>query len=109
MEYIPPVIQKEIISPLNEPYFGIITVNEKPKYSVSVAGHKEYLQPSEEAQMKLSTRFRLNGIYHEVRGTVRGFIGKIGSNRILGAKGNLERISGKLQYRVGKFQGAIGL
>jgi len=59
--------------------------------------------------MKTSTRYRLTGIFHEVRGTVRGIIGKISSNRILGVRGNLERITGKLQYRVGKVQGAMGL
>jgi uncharacterized protein YjbJ (UPF0337 family) len=60
-------------------------------------------------QMKISTRYRLIGIFHEARGTVRGVIGKISANRILGAKGNLERLRGKLQYRVGRVQGAIGL
>ena len=60
-------------------------------------------------KMKISTRYRLTGIFHEIRGTVRGIIGKISSNRILGAKGNLERITGKLQYRVGRVQGVIGL
>jgi uncharacterized protein YjbJ (UPF0337 family) len=59
--------------------------------------------------MKISTRYRLIGIFHEARGTVRGVIGKISANRILGAKGNLERLRGKLQYRVGRVQGAIGL
>jgi len=59
--------------------------------------------------MKISTRYRLSGIFHEARGTVKGIVGKISSNRILGAKGNLERIRGKLQYRLGRVQGAIGL
>ena len=59
--------------------------------------------------MKLSTRYRLNGFFHQLRGTVRGLIGRISSNRTLGTKGRLERIAGKLQGRVGKFQGAIGL
>jgi uncharacterized protein YjbJ (UPF0337 family) len=59
--------------------------------------------------MKLSTRYRLNGFFHEVRGTVRGFVGRISSNRTLGAKGNLERIAGKLQGGLGRVQGVIGL
>jgi uncharacterized protein YjbJ (UPF0337 family) len=59
--------------------------------------------------MKISTRYRWSGIFHEARGTVRGIAGKISSNRILGAKGNLERIRGKLQYRLGRVQGVIGL
>jgi len=59
--------------------------------------------------MKLSTRYRLNGIFREVRGTVRGLIGKISSNRTMGAKGRLERIAGKLQGRLGRVQRGIGL
>jgi len=41
--------------------------------------------------MKLSTRYRLNGIFHIVRGTVRGFVGRIGAKRTLAVKGTLER------------------
>jgi uncharacterized protein YjbJ (UPF0337 family) len=59
--------------------------------------------------MKLSTRYQLNGIFREVKGTVRGFVGKISSNRSLGAKGNLERIAGKLQGKLGRVQRGIGL
>lgn len=74
-----------------------------------VRGLPEFVNVARRFQMKTSTRYRLTGIFHEIKGTVRGVIGKISSNRILGAKGNFERITGKLQYRVGKVQGAMGL
>lgn len=59
--------------------------------------------------MKLSTRYRLNGIIREIRGTVRGFVGKISANRTLGAKGTLDRIAGRLQGRIGRVQRVVGL
>jgi uncharacterized protein YjbJ (UPF0337 family) len=59
--------------------------------------------------MKLSTRYRLNGFFREIRGTVRGFVGKISANRALGAKGGLERLTGRLQGRIGRAQRVIGL
>ena len=58
--------------------------------------------------MKLSTRYRARGLFHEVRGTVRAFAGRIGSNRALGVKGKFERFTGKVQQRVGKTQGFFG-
>ena len=76
---------------------------------VGVIPARGELQRNKEAAMKLSTRYRLNGIFHQVKGTVRGFVGKISSNRTLNAKGRVERIVGKLQGRVGKVSGVIGL
>jgi len=59
--------------------------------------------------MKLSTRYRLNGIFHIVRGTVRGFVGRIGAKRTLAVKGTLERIGGRLLGRIGKVYVVDGL
>jgi len=59
--------------------------------------------------MKLSTKYRLNGIIHEVMGTFRVIVGKISSNRSLGVKGRMERIAGRLQGRLGRVHGVIGL
>lgn len=67
------------------------------------------LQRSEEAVMKVSTRYRLNGFFHQLRGTFRRFIGRISSNRSLGTKGRLEQLAGRLQGRVGRASGVIGL
>lgn len=59
--------------------------------------------------MKLSTKYRLNGIIREVKGTFRVIAGKISSNRSLGAKGKMEQIAGRLQGKLGRVQGVIGL
>jgi len=58
--------------------------------------------------MKLSTRYRTKGIFHEVRGTVKEVAGKISSNRMLGIKGRFERLTGKFQWKIGTAQGFFG-
>ena len=59
--------------------------------------------------MKLSTRYRVKGLVSEMRGTLKGIYAKISSNRRLGAKARLERFAGKLQGKLGKVHGVIGL
>jgi len=59
--------------------------------------------------MKLSTKFQARGIFHRVRGTFREIAGSVCSNSTLGAKGKLERVAGKVQWKIGKVQGFCGL
>jgi len=58
--------------------------------------------------MKISTRYQARGLFHRVRGTVRQAAGKVCSNTTLGAKGRLEKIAGKVQWKIGKVQGFCG-
>ncbi|OGU14047.1 MAG: hypothetical protein A2076_11955 [Geobacteraceae bacterium GWC2_53_11] len=59
--------------------------------------------------MKLSTRFQMRGAFRIVRGSAKAMTAKIRSNRWLGAKGRFERLTGKMQWKVGKAQALIGL
>lgn len=59
--------------------------------------------------MRTSTRYRMNGIFHVVRGTVRGIVGRIMAKRTLAAKGRIERMGGKLQGRIGRVHASVGL
>jgi len=59
--------------------------------------------------MKLSTRYQTRGIFHRVRGAVREMAGKVCSNTTLRAKGKLEKVAGKVQWKIGKVQGLCGL
>ena len=59
--------------------------------------------------MKLSTKYQARGMAHIVKGTVKGVFAKISANRTLGLKGKLEKVAGRMQCRIGKVQGAIGL
>ena len=59
--------------------------------------------------MKLSTRFQAKGLFRLVRGTVKEIAGKVSSNTTLGVKGKLDRFTGKVQWKIGKAQGVLGL
>ena len=59
--------------------------------------------------MKLSTRFQARGIFRIARGTVKGVAARITANRSLGTSGKFDKVAGRIQYRIGKVQGAIGL
>jgi uncharacterized protein YjbJ (UPF0337 family) len=58
--------------------------------------------------MKLSTRFQARGMFRIARGTVKGFAAKITSNRSLGTSGKFDKVTGRIQCRIGKVQGAFG-
>lgn len=58
--------------------------------------------------MKLSTKYRARGIFHGVRGTLKVIAGRVCANTTLGANGKLERIAGKVQWKIGKVQGFCG-
>jgi len=59
--------------------------------------------------MKLSTRYQAKGLFRVVRGTARKMAGKISSNTTMEVKGSVERLAGKLQWKIGKVQGICGL
>ena len=58
--------------------------------------------------MKLSTKYQVKGVYHEFRGSVREIAGKVTSNSFLKTKGQIERIAGGFQRKIGKAQGLVG-
>ena len=59
--------------------------------------------------MKLSTRFQMRGAFRIVKGTAKSMAAAIRSNRWLGVKGRAETFAGRVQWKVGKAQGLIGL
>jgi uncharacterized protein YjbJ (UPF0337 family) len=48
-------------------------------------------------------------MFRVVRGTVKEIAGTISSNTTMGFKGKLERLAGKIQWKIGKAQGFCGL
>ncbi|MBT0664162.1 CsbD family protein [Geobacter pelophilus] len=58
--------------------------------------------------MRASRKRMARGMFHEVRGTVKKFVGSLFSNRKLEAKGRVERIAGKLHGKIGKAQAMCG-
>ncbi|HXE96898.1 MAG TPA: CsbD family protein [Dongiaceae bacterium] len=59
--------------------------------------------------MKLSTRYQIKGAFRVVKGSAKALTGKISSNRWLGVKGRLESFAGRVQLKIGKAQGLVGL
>jgi uncharacterized protein YjbJ (UPF0337 family) len=51
----------------------------------------------------------MKGALRIVRGAAKAATGRLISNRWLGAKGRMENLAGKVQWKVGKAQGLIGL
>lgn len=58
--------------------------------------------------MKSSNRDKLEGTFHEVKGTVKEFAGKLTDNPKLKVEGTVEKLAGKVQGKVGQIKKVIG-
>ncbi|NVN91214.1 MAG: CsbD family protein [Desulfuromonadales bacterium] len=58
--------------------------------------------------MKSSTRDKAEGTFHQMKGAVKEVVGKLGDNPKLHAEGVIEKVSGKVQERVGQCKSIIG-
>ena len=58
--------------------------------------------------MKLSIRDKAEGTFHEVKGKVKEVAGKITDNPKLAAEGTGEKLSGKVQSKVGEVKKVLG-
>jgi len=57
--------------------------------------------------MKTSTKDKIKGSFHEVKGTIKEEIGKATSDRNLKAEGKAEKKAGKVQQRIGDAKEAV--
>jgi uncharacterized protein YjbJ (UPF0337 family) len=51
--------------------------------------------------MKTSTKDKLQGSFHEVKGTIKAAVGKVTNDRDLKTEGKAEKKAGKVQQRIG--------
>jgi len=58
--------------------------------------------------MKSSTQDQVEGKFHSAKGKVREMAGKITDNPKLQAKGIAEKISGKVQEKIGQVKKVLG-
>ena len=58
--------------------------------------------------MKSSMKDKTEGLFHEAKGKVKEVTGKITDNPNLEAKGNSEKIAGKVQEKVGRVKKVLG-
>ncbi len=57
--------------------------------------------------MKTSTTDRIQGSFHEVKGTIKEEVGKATNNRDLKAEGKAEKRAGKVQQQIGHAKEAV--
>jgi len=58
--------------------------------------------------MKASTKNRLEGTYHEMKGAVKEAVGKTVNSPRVAIAGHVEKTAGKAQAKVGKAEKIIG-
>jgi uncharacterized protein YjbJ (UPF0337 family) len=58
--------------------------------------------------MKSSTKDKMRGTFHEVKGKAKEMAGKITDNPKLEAKGKAEKIAGKVQEKAGQVKKVLG-
>ena len=54
--------------------------------------------------MKSSTKDQVEGTFHELKGTVKEFAGKLTDNPKLEAEGAGEKMAGKVQGKIGQIE-----
>lgn len=54
--------------------------------------------------MKSSTKDQVEGTFHELKGTVKEFAGKLTDNPKLEAEGSGEKTTGKVQGKIGQIE-----
>ena len=57
--------------------------------------------------MKPSTEDEVEGNIHELKGTVKENLGKLTNNPDLEAEGTAERVTGKVQHKIGQVERVI--
>jgi uncharacterized protein YjbJ (UPF0337 family) len=57
-----------------------------------------------EKQMKPSTKDQIQGKVHELKGTAKQTVGQATNNPTLAAKGQSEKMAGKIQKKVGQIE-----
>ena len=58
--------------------------------------------------MKPSTKDKAKGAFHEVKGKVKEKVGRATNNPDLEAEGQVEKIGGKLQKKIGQVKKVLG-
>jgi len=57
--------------------------------------------------MKTSTKDKIKGSFHELKGSIKKGVGKITDDRKLKAEGTAETKAGKLQQRMGRAKDSV--
>jgi len=63
---------------------------------------------NKETTMKSGTRDKAEGAFHELKGTIKEAAGKLSDNPKLQVEGTVEKLSGKVQEKVGQVKQVFG-
>lgn len=58
--------------------------------------------------MKASTKDQAAGKFHELKGTIKEIAGRISDKPELAAEGNAEKMTGKVQNKIGQVEKVLG-
>lgn len=58
--------------------------------------------------MKSGIRDKTEGMFHEVKGTIKEVAGKLSDNPKLEVEGSIEKIAGKVRTKVGQIKQVFG-
>lgn len=58
--------------------------------------------------MNPSTNDEIEGVYHELKGKVKGKIGRLTNDTDLKAEGQTEAVAGKIQRKIGQVKKVLG-
>jgi uncharacterized protein YjbJ (UPF0337 family) len=58
--------------------------------------------------MKQSTKDKVKGTFHEVKGKAKEKVGQATNNPDLEAKGQVEKVAGKVQKKIGQVKNVLG-
>ena len=67
-----------------------------------------YRQIKQEDTMKSGNQDKAEGTFHEVKGKVKEFAGKLSDNPKLAAEGTCEKVAGKAQEKIGQIKQVLG-
>jgi uncharacterized protein YjbJ (UPF0337 family) len=76
--------------------------------TVTKSGYNKTIHTIKENIMKSSTRDKAEGTFHELKGTIKEVAGKLTDNPKLKAEGTVEKITGKVQGKIGQVKQVFG-
>jgi uncharacterized protein YjbJ (UPF0337 family) len=65
------------------------------------------IQPNKDDTVKSSSKNKIEGKMHQVKGTIKETVGKVLNNKEMAAEGKLEKMKGKVDAKIGQFKKMI--
>ena len=76
--------------------------------TVKKCGCEETTHTTGENTMSSSFKDKVEGTFHEVKGSLKEVAGKLSDNPKLQAEGTVEKVAGKIQEKIGQVKQVLG-